>query len=60
MVSNGWCWLVLVGDVGVQTDFGFSFDATPTIDMVLFFRESNGDRPRRQRRLKSMSSGRTS
>ena len=22
----------------VQTDFGFSFDAVPTIDMVLYFR----------------------
>ena len=22
----------------VQTDFGFSFDAAPTIDMVLYFR----------------------
>ena len=23
---------------GVQTDFGFSFDAAPTIDMVRYFR----------------------
>ena len=35
---------VLTGDVGdvgdgkVQTDFGFSFDAAPTIDTVLYFR----------------------
>ena len=23
---------------GVQTDFGFSFDAAPTIDLALYFR----------------------
>ena len=32
---------------GVQMDFGFSFDAAPTIDMVLYFRiETKGDRGR--------------
>ena len=30
--------LVMIGDDGVQTDFGFSFDAAPTIDIVLYFR----------------------
>ena len=29
---------VLIGDGGVRTNFGFSFDAAPTIDMVLYFR----------------------
>ena len=28
----------MISDGGVQTDFGFSFDAAPTIDMVLYFR----------------------
>ena len=31
---------------GVQTDFGFSFDAAPTIDTVLYFRRSNRDEQR--------------
>ena len=31
------CWQWLVID-GVQTDYGFSFDAAPTIDTVLYFR----------------------
>ena len=29
---------VMIGDGGVRTDFGFSFDAALTIDMVLYFR----------------------
>ena len=29
--------LVLIGDGGVWTDFGFSFDAVPTTDVVLYF-----------------------
>ena len=29
---------VMIGDDGVQMDFGFSFDAVPTIDTVLYFR----------------------
>ena len=29
------CWSVMDG---VRTDFGFSFDAAPTIDTVLYFR----------------------
>ena len=43
-----WSWIGDVGDDqccqwwlamdGVQMDFGFSFDAAPTIDMVLYFR----------------------
>ena len=28
----------MIGDGGVQTDFGFSFNAAPTIDTVLYFR----------------------
>ena len=28
----------MIGDGGVRMDFGFSFDAAPTIDMVLYFR----------------------
>ena len=28
----------MISDGGVQTDFGFSFDAAPTIDTVLYFR----------------------
>ena len=32
LVGDGWSWLVMDG---VQTDFGFSFDAVPTIGMVL-------------------------
>ena len=36
---------VLIGDGGVQTDFGFSFDAVPSIDTVLYFRvETKEDR----------------
>ena len=27
---------------GVEMDFGFSFNATPTIDMVLYFRGTKG------------------
>ena len=41
------CWsvmLVMIGDDGVQTDFGFSFDAVPTIDTVLYFRVDKGRR----------------
>ena len=56
-VSDGWCWSVLVG---LWTDFGFSFDAALTIDTGLYFRESNGDRQSRWRRLESTSSSRTS
>ena len=42
---------------GVQTDFGFSFDAAPTIDTVLYFRvEMKEDRVD----LRGMSSSRTS
>ena len=42
---------------GVQMDFGFSFDAAPTIDMVLYFRvETKEDRVD----LRDMSSKRTS
>ena len=29
---------VMIGDGRVRTDFGFSFDAVPTIDTVLYFR----------------------
>ena len=38
-----WSWISddgddgFVGVDGVQMDFGFSFDAVPTIDMVLYF-----------------------
>ena len=28
----------MIGDDGVQTDFGFSFNAVPTVDTVLYFR----------------------
>ena len=28
----------MIGDGGVRTDFGFSFDAAPTVHMVLYFR----------------------
>ena len=36
---------VMIGDGRVQTDFGFSFDAAPTIDTVLYFRvETKEDR----------------
>ena len=28
----------MIGDDGVQMNFGFSFNAVPTIDMVLYFR----------------------
>ena len=28
----------MIGDGGVRMNFGFSFDAVPTIDMVLYFR----------------------
>ena len=42
-------------------EFGFSFDDMPTIDTVLYFRGLNKNRQRRrQRRLKSISSDRTS
>ena len=42
---------------GVQTDFGFSFDTAPTIDMVLYYRkEMKGDGDD----LEGMSSSRTS
>ena len=44
-VGDDWCWSVMTGVFshdwqwdGVQMDFGFSFDAVPTIDMVLYFR----------------------
>ena len=30
--------LVMTGDDGVRMDFGFSFNAAPTIDTVLYFR----------------------
>ena len=30
------------GCEGVQMDFGFSFDAVPTIDTVLYFRVDKG------------------
>ena len=57
LVGNGGCWLALsalIGDDqwwlailamdGVWTDFGFSFDAVPTIDTVLYFRrQEDGD-----------------
>ena len=33
-----------VRDVGGQTEFGFSFDAVPSIDTVLYFRGSIGNR----------------
>ena len=42
--------LVMIGDGGVQTDFGFSFNAAPTTDTVLYFRvktkEDGGGRRR--------------
>ena len=57
LVSVGQCWSVMVR---VQMDLGFSFDAAPTIDTVLYFRKLNGDRQRRWRRLESTSSSRTS
>ena len=40
----------MIGDGRVQMDFGFSFDAAPTIDMVLYFRvetKEDGDGQRR-------------
>ena len=40
-LNIGWSWVADVGDVRivrVQMDFGFSFDATPTVDTVLYFR----------------------
>ena len=41
---------VLIGDGRVRTDFGFSFDAAPTIDMVLYFRiETKEDRVGRRK-----------
>ena len=47
------CWpemSVMLAIDGVWTDFGFSFDATPTTDMVLYFRvetKEDGDRWRK-------------
>ena len=36
---------IWISDGGVRTDFGFSFDAAPTIDTVLYFRiETKEDR----------------
>ena len=40
--------LAMIGDGGVQTDFGFSFDAVPTTDTVLYFRVEGGGRGRRR------------
>ena len=40
----------MIGDGGVQMDFGFSLDAAPTIDTVLYFRvemKEDGDRWRK-------------
>ena len=37
-VGDDPCWLVMSAMDRVQMDFGFSFDAMPTIDMVLYFR----------------------
>ena len=45
---------------GVQTDFGFSFDAAPTIDMVLYSRGSMKEDGDRWRRLRDVGSSRTS
>ena len=53
----------MISDGGVQTDFGFSFDAAPTIDTVLYFRvemKEDGDGRRRTVDLIDTSSSRTS
>ena len=44
---------------GVLTDFGFSFDAAPTIDTVLHFRRLMKEDKDRWRRLRDTSSSRT-
>ena len=50
-MGDNWYWLVMIGDGWgwsvkgrVQTDFGFSFDTTPTIDTVMYFRGLNRGR----------------
>ena len=52
----------MISNVRVQVDFVFSLDATPTVHMVLYFRESHRDRQRKTEETcsKSTSSDKTS
>ena len=43
----------------IWTDFGFSFDAVPTMDMVLYFGGLMKEDRDRWRRLRDISSSRT-
>ena len=42
----------MIGNGGVQMDFSFSFDAVPTIDMVLYFRRKMKEGRVGQREMK--------